>query len=647
MKRAKLEDLFEYLPKSKIKAGDGLGEGEYPFYTSSETLRKYLDDFQHEPGCLVFGTGGKASVHLTLQRFSTSTDCITVRPKPSANIDVEYAFQYFRANMNILENGFKGAGLKHISKAYLSAIEVPHPEDINDQRRIAYLLGRVEGLIAQRKQQLKQLDELLKSVFLEMFGDPVQNERGWNKLQLKAFGKISTGNTPPRADLTNYDSNFVEWIKTDNITSNAVFITPSSEHLSEVGSKKGKSVTKGALLVACIAGSVESIGRAALTDRTVSFNQQINAIQPNQDTNPLYLYCLFKLSRSYVQSHATKGMKKILTKGDFEKILMIKPPLELQNELAVVVEKIEGVKSRYQESLSDIETLYSALSQQAFKGELDLSKITLPEKKTLNLIRSIAPVADNRVAITAKQAVMQLNQFNSGYSETIKNLQSSMSHFSDLNRPLLNAVKTLSEQVFMWRSPFDELKNMPSLTRAFDDISKFSSSSLIGSDLQRVIEESSALSKKIMDIVPTINLDWLKEQQAIMERASAPYASMQNAIAALGIMDNALSATYHSAIPALPDMFDYLDSMQTQLSANSWLEHEPKHNFTHYNILDVLDAAGGSISSKELIQKLSELELITLGDYERIKGLLFGLLNDGAIEQRCEENRVVLSRVAV
>ena len=54
MKQAKLEDLFDYLPKSKIKAGDGLEDGKYPFYTSSENQSKYLNDFQHGPGCLVF-----------------------------------------------------------------------------------------------------------------------------------------------------------------------------------------------------------------------------------------------------------------------------------------------------------------------------------------------------------------------------------------------------------------------------------------------------------------------------------------------------------------------------------------------------------------------------------------------------------------
>lgn len=266
---------------------------------------------------------------------------------------------------------------RSLTKTDFLNLEIPFPP-LDDQIRIAHLLSSAEGLIAQRKQHLQQLDDLLKSVFLEMFGDPVRNEKGWEKIELKSFGKISTGNTPPRNDAENYDGNFIEWIKTDNITGDAAFVTTAAEYLSVVGAKKARTVTNGALLVACIAGSVESIGRAALTDRTVSFNQQINAIQPGKDVNSLYLYGLFKLSRAYIQSHATKGMKKILTKGDFEKITMIKPPFEIQNQFAAIAEKVEVLKFRYQQSLTDLEVLYSSLSQQAFKGELDLSRVALP-----------------------------------------------------------------------------------------------------------------------------------------------------------------------------------------------------------------------------------------------------------------------------
>lgn len=301
--------------------------------------------------------------------------------KNEAECHIPYLERYLRSPQarSLYASRMQGAVARRrsLTKADFLNLEVPFPP-LEDQVRIANLLRKVEALMALRKQHLGQLDDLVKSVFLDMFGDPVRNERGWEKPELKVFGKISTGNTPPRNDPANYGDDFIEWIKTDNISVDSIFVTPSAEHLSEAGARRGRTVSAGALLVACIAGSVESIGRAALTDRTVTFNQQINAIQPGAEVSPLYLYGLFKLTRAYIQAHAAKGMKKILTKGDFERITMIKPPFDLQNQFADIAMKVESVKARQQQSLLDLQSLYGAMSQQAFKGELDLSRTPLP-----------------------------------------------------------------------------------------------------------------------------------------------------------------------------------------------------------------------------------------------------------------------------
>lgn len=287
-----------------------------------------------------------------------------------------YALFYNHLTKKTLRFQNKTTGIINLKlENYLNS-EIPLPP-LNDQIRIATVLTRAEGLIAKRKESIKALDELLKSTFLEMFGDPVRNEKGWEKKALKTFGQIITGNTPPRNNDDNYSNNFIEWIKTNNIIPDQNYITVANEFLSETGFQKARFVTSGALLVACIAGSVESIGRAAIADRKVSFNQQINAIQPNEEIDSLFLYWLFKISKLYIQSHATKGMKKILTKGDFAKILMIRPPLPLQNQFATIVEQVETIKTKQTQNLAELENLYASLSQRAFKGELDLGRVTV------------------------------------------------------------------------------------------------------------------------------------------------------------------------------------------------------------------------------------------------------------------------------
>lgn len=375
---------------SRVQPFDGtrryLSTGDLQEATTSFVDVTYADkpsraDISVRPGDVLFarmkGTKKVLEIDHSLADIIVSTGFAVIRP--TEHCSGKYLSIFLKSDdfEKQKEKYCSGAIQPAITNAGIKNLAIPFPP-LDDQKRIAHLLGKVEGLIARRKQHLQQLDDLLKSVFLEMFGDPVRNEKGWDKPELRHFGKISTGNTPPRKDPSNYSSRHIEWIKTDNISADSVFISQAAEYLSETGATKARTVTKGALMVACIAGSVESIGRAALTDRTVAFNQQINAIQPKKDVNPLFLYVLLKLSKAYIQSHASKGMKKILTKGDFEKITMIKPPGELQNQCAAIIKKVDALKSRYQQSLTDLESLYGALSQKAFKGQLDLSLVPLP-----------------------------------------------------------------------------------------------------------------------------------------------------------------------------------------------------------------------------------------------------------------------------
>lgn len=81
---------------------------------------------------------------------------------------------------------------KTLNSKSLAEIEIPVPP-LDDQIRIAHLLGKVEGLIAQRKQHLQQLNDLLKSIFLEMFGDPVRNDKRWNIDSLSTYGSFKNG----------------------------------------------------------------------------------------------------------------------------------------------------------------------------------------------------------------------------------------------------------------------------------------------------------------------------------------------------------------------------------------------------------------------------------------------------------------------
>lgn len=377
MKQAKLEDLFDYLPKSKIKAGDGLGKGEYPFYTSSDIQSKYLEDFQHEPGCLVFGTGGKASVHLTTRRFSTSTDCITIKSKTSSEIDIAYVFHYFKSNMQVLENGFKGAGLKHISKRYLSDIKIPYPKDIREQQRIADLLGKVETLIAQRKKHLQQLDDLLKSVFLEIFGDPIINPHKFPVRRLSDFyinSKEGTkcgpfGSALKKDELV--DSGVPVW-NMDNIATDGQMVSPfrmwiTNEKYDELSAY---SVRDGDIIISR-AGTVGKMCVARMNGQPAIISTNLIRLRLGCELKPLHfvslmLYCKGRVGRLKT---GADGAFTHMNTGVLDSLEFPYPTVELQGKFGEIAEKIEGIKRRYQKSLINLEALYASLSHRAFSEE--------------------------------------------------------------------------------------------------------------------------------------------------------------------------------------------------------------------------------------------------------------------------------------
>ena len=273
---------------------------------------------------------------------------------------------YFLSSSLFLEQKDKnssGATQKAITNSGLSKIYINLP-DLREQQEFITQMDSLCSLITARREQLAKLDELVKSRFIELFGDPISNPLGWEKVPLGKRCKIVTGNTPSRAEPENY-GDCIEWIKSDNINTPFTFITEAQEYLSETGFKKSRFVEAGSLLMTCIAGSINCIGNVAVTDRRVAFNQQINAIVPEQD-EVLYLYWLMLLSKPAIHSTINMALKGILSKGQLSELVFPFPPIELQEQFAAFVEQTDKSKFEIQQSLEKLETLKKALMQQYF-----------------------------------------------------------------------------------------------------------------------------------------------------------------------------------------------------------------------------------------------------------------------------------------
>ncbi|MTI12113.1 restriction endonuclease subunit S [Sansalvadorimonas verongulae] len=246
---------------------------------------------------------------------------------------------------------------------------VPLPP-LPEQKRIAAILDKADQLRQKRQQAIGLADEFLRSVFLDMFGDPVTNPKRWEVKPIKEFAKVTTGNTPSRKVPEYYGSD-VEWIKSDNINTPSHFLTTATEFLSHRGGDVGRIAKTGSILITCIAGSPACVGNAAIANRDVAFNQQINALTPMPNLACTeFIYGLALFAKKKIQEASTNAMKGMVSKGKLEVVRFILPPLDLQMKFADSFNKTHNLKLKYSGLDQSNNELFNSLSQKAFAGEL-------------------------------------------------------------------------------------------------------------------------------------------------------------------------------------------------------------------------------------------------------------------------------------
>ena len=299
------------------------------------------------------------------------------------DVHADYLLRYLKSgwgNAQIRANT-EGAVRDSLKFKGLENIKFPLPP-VDDQIRIAHLLGKVEGLIAQRKQHLQQFDELLKSVFLEMFGDPVRNEKRWQIKPLTTYMSEQPNNGLYKPQ-SSYGSG-TKIIRIDSFYDGFVRNIDELKRVEITESELLKFEIKSFDVLVNRVNSIEYLGKIGVVpmiSEPMVYESNMMRFRLNHEAMlPVFLMYFWKTPclKSQLISRAKKAVNQAsVNQQDVLGLLIPGPPIDLQRTFVSIFEKVEGIKSRYQQSLNDLETLYGALSQQAFKGELDLSRVPL------------------------------------------------------------------------------------------------------------------------------------------------------------------------------------------------------------------------------------------------------------------------------
>lgn len=355
---AKIKDFFIFQPKSKVPAKNGKDTGFYPFYTSSSIQKKFIDEFNYDGESIILGTGGWPSVHFQNKKFAVSSDCVVLK---SDKYSAKLLYYYLYGNIHILKKGFQGARLEHISKKYIENIEIPNI-DIRIQNEITYTLDKIQSLIDKRKKTIELIDEIIKSTFLSMFGDPI-NIPIEKKMSLKNLGNWQSGGTPKRSVKEYFVGNNL-WYSSGEL--NEIFISKSKESISDEALKNSsaKIIEKGSLLL----GMYDTAAlKSSITKVKASCNQAIAFAKLDERIcNPIYVYYSVQLSKKYYLNQRLGARQQNLNLMSIKNIEIPKADVKLQNKFERKVLLLLNKKLKLQNSQDLLETLFKSFIKKAF-----------------------------------------------------------------------------------------------------------------------------------------------------------------------------------------------------------------------------------------------------------------------------------------
>ncbi|MGP4986565.1 restriction endonuclease subunit S [Pseudoalteromonas nigrifaciens] len=375
-----------------VEDGFAVYEQQHAIYNQFSEIRYFVDEskfnelkrFMLNPGDLIMscsGTMGKIAIVPDNIKTGIINQAL-LKLTPSEAVDINYLKYWLESeSFQFILNGMThGAAIKNVaSVAVLKEIEIPLPS-IEEQKRIAAILDKADAIRRKRQQAIQLADDFLRSVFLDMFGDPISNPKGWEVKKLKEISsKISSGNTP-KGGSKNYVDEGITFMRSQNVWKNKLLL----DDVVYIDEKTHESMSKSSLkrkdILMTKTGRINtensSLGRAALylgEDGKANLNGHVYFIRLVE--NILHEFVVFILTtieyRDYIRSVCVGGIdKRQLNRNHLEEFPIIYPPKKMQEQFVKKVNVARNMLEKAKSGLKESEQMFNGLSQKAFSGEL-------------------------------------------------------------------------------------------------------------------------------------------------------------------------------------------------------------------------------------------------------------------------------------
>lgn len=326
------------------------------------------DGYKVMEGDYLVGMDGEFNIGQWGKRPGVLNQRVCKMNSSSSELINQYMYYFMKVCLKSIEDETPFVTVKHLSAKRINQIQIPLPP-LSTQLAIVSELDKINELIRLKKEQLKDFDNLAQSLFYEMFGDPVENEMGW---EVKKLGEICTDITdgdhmPPPKSESGIPFITISDIDKDTRCLNFenTFYVPKDYYNNL---KENRKPQKGDLLYT-VTGSY-GIPVIVKTDKKFCFQRHIALLRPNKEILSTIFLCYWVLSdgvKFMADKVATGIAQKTVGLNSIRKFSCILPPLSLQRLFAQRIEQIEREKSEVQKSIQDLETLLASRMQYWFE----------------------------------------------------------------------------------------------------------------------------------------------------------------------------------------------------------------------------------------------------------------------------------------
>ena len=272
----------------------------------------------------------------------------------SDELNNEYLYWWLKGKNEYLNSLGVGATFKEISKRIVEQITIPIPP-LETQSRIVSELDLLQSFIDKQKAQLKELDNLAQSIFYDMFGNPVENEKGWDVKKIGNLCDVYRGGSP--RPIEKFLGGTIPWIKIGDATKgDDIYLHQTKEHIIEEGLKKTRYIHSGSLI---FANCGVSLGFA----RIITFNGCIHDgwlafDNISNEIEKVFFLKSLNFCTQYFRSIAPDGTQPNLNTAIMKSFNQILPPLEIQKSYIEKTEAIEHQKAAISQSIAETQKLF-------------------------------------------------------------------------------------------------------------------------------------------------------------------------------------------------------------------------------------------------------------------------------------------------